>query len=71
MENEEIFKRFDLLKRNRSVWESHWEEIAERILPRSAEFTGERQQGDKRTQKMYDATAALALERFAAAIMTM
>ena len=68
MENEEIFKRFDLLKRNRSVWESHWEEIAERILPRSAEFTGERQQGDKRTQKMYDATAALALERFAAAI---
>ena len=66
--NDVIFKRFDLLKTGRSVWESHWEEIAERILVRSAEFTGERQQGDKRTQKMYDATAALALERFAAAV---
>ncbi len=66
--NDTIFRRFDLLQRGRSVWESHWEEIAERILPRAAEFTGERQQGDKRTQKMYDATAALALERFAAAV---
>ena len=68
MENEEIFKRFELLKRNRGVWESHWEEIAERILPRAAEFTGQRTEGDKRTAKLYDATAALALERFAAAV---
>jgi len=68
MKNDEIFKRFEILQRGRGVWESHWEEIAERVLPRSAEFTGKRQQGGKRTQKMYDATAALALERFAAAV---
>ena len=68
MENSEIFRRFELLQNGRGVWESHWEEIAERVLPRSAEFTGEREQGDKRTEKLYDATAALALERFAAAV---
>jgi len=68
MENEQIFKRFELLQRSRGVWESHWEEIAERVLPRSAVFTGEREAGDKRTAKLFDATASLALERFAAAV---
>ncbi len=63
-----IFKRFDQLQKDRGVWESHWEEIAERVLPRSAEFTGERTPGDKRTQKLYDATAVLALERFSSAV---
>lgn len=65
---DEIFKRFDNLRNSRGVWESHWEEIAERVMPRAAEFVGERTQGDKRTEKLYDATAALALERFAAAV---
>ena len=65
---DETFKRFDNLRNSRGVWEAHWEEIAERVLPRSAEFTGEREPGDKRTAKLYDATAALALERFAAAV---
>lgn len=68
MDTDDIFKRFDSLQTSRGVWESHWEEIAERVLPRSAEFTGEREPGDKRTEKLYDATAALALERFAAAV---
>ena len=68
MDTDELFKRFETLKRSRGVWESHWEEIAERVLPKSAEFTGERTPGDKRTQKLYDATAALALERFSSAV---
>lgn len=67
-ENDLIFSMFERLKRSRGVWEAHWEEIAERVLPRSAEFTGKREQGDKRTEKLYDATAALGLERFAAAV---
>jgi hypothetical protein len=65
---DELFKRFDRLKRDRGVWESHWQEIAERVLPKSAEFTGEGTPGDKRTAKLYDATAVLALERFASAV---
>ena len=68
MDSDEVFRRFELLQRVRGVWESHWEEIAERVLPRSTEFVGEREAGSKRTQKLFDATAALALERFAAAV---
>ena len=64
----EIFSRFARLKNDRAVWESHWEEIAERVLPRSRIFTGELTAGDKRTSKLYDATAALACERFASAV---
>jgi hypothetical protein len=63
-----IFKRYERLKSMRGTWESHWEEIAERILPRSSEFNGDKTSGDKRTEKIYDATSALALERFAAAV---
>jgi hypothetical protein len=65
---DELFKRFDTLKKDRGVWEGHWQEIAERCLPRSSEFTGESTPGDKRTSKLYDATAVLALERFASAV---
>ena len=64
----EIFKRFESMKKERGVWESHWEEISERCLPRSSLFVGHRTAGDKRTEKLYDATAALALERFASAV---
>jgi len=63
-----VFKRYERMKAARGTWESHWEEIAERVLPRSSEFTGGRTAGDKRTEKLYDATSALALERFAAAV---
>lgn len=63
-----IFKRYQRMKNTRGTWESHWDEIAERVLPRSAEFTGDRTAGDKRTQKVFDATSGLALERFAAAV---
>lgn len=54
---------------HRGVWESHWEEIAERVIPRQAGifFTrqGQRQAGEKRTEKSFDSTASIALERFA------
>lgn len=56
---------------DRTVWESHWEEVAERVLPRQAGIfflrnTTEqsRRAGEKRTEKAFDSTASIALERF-------
>ncbi len=70
-----IIKRFDKLEGERGTWDSHWREIAERVLPRySRTFnrpTSVITKGDKRTEKMFDATAALGLERFAAAMESM
>lgn len=55
----------------RAVFDSHWREIAQRILPRSDFFRTNRQPGDKRTELVFDSTASLALERFSAAMESM
>jgi hypothetical protein len=73
----EFITRHNLLVTKRSTWNSHWTEVAERILPRKAEFekgtnpSADQQRGEKRTQKVFDSTGALALERFSAAMESM
>jgi Bacteriophage head to tail connecting protein len=67
----EILARRDRLRATRGVWESHWQEIADRILPRQGSFTTRFTAGEKRTHEIFDATAALALERFSAALESM
>jgi len=70
-----VVKRYDQLESERGTWDSHWDEIAARVLPRyhntmqnpSLTITP----GEKKTELMFDATAALALERFAAAMESM
>lgn len=71
----QILNRVSRLKSDRGSWETHWEEIAEVVLPRYKDsFVGQafiNTKGDKRTQKMFDATAALGLERFASVMESM
>ena len=67
----EILARRDRLRSTRGVWESHWQEVADRILPRQGSFTTRFTAGEKRTREIFDATAALALERFSAALESM
>jgi|TARA_Y100000310_G_scaffold321795_2_gene379951 hypothetical protein len=70
-----IIARYDKLKGERGTWENHWQEIAERVLPRySDSFISPASmltKGEKKTEKMFDSTAAIALERFAAAMESM
>jgi hypothetical protein len=65
---DDAIRRQEQLSARRATWETHWQEIADRVLPRQAEFTGERTPGAKRTERIFDSTAPLALERFAAAM---
>lgn len=67
----EIIRRQEQLAGARGIFEQHWREIAERILPRSDYFRNNRAPGDKHTEKVFDATANLALERFASAMESM
>ena len=55
----------------RRFYEPMWQEIAERVLPDSALFTTQYSPGSKRTSKMFDATAPLALSRYGAAMESM
>jgi hypothetical protein len=68
---DEIIRRQERLSNDRGIFEQHWREIAERILPRSDYFRNNRAPGDKHTEKVFDATANLALERFASAMESM
>lgn len=68
---DDILRRQGKMEADRAVFDQHWREIAERILPRADYFRTNRQPGDKHTEKIFDATANLALERFAAAMESM
>jgi hypothetical protein len=68
---DDIIRRQEKMATDRAVFDSHWREIAERILPRADYFRVNRQAGDKHTEKIFDSTANLALERFAAAMESM
>lgn len=67
---EGLVKEQEQLARDRSSFESHWEEIAQRVFPAySGAFTSGgylQTPGTKRNQGVYDSTPVIALQRFAA-----
>lgn len=68
---DEIIKEYGRLSGDRMNWESHWREIAERMVPsQSRQFNSQDQnmqtEGEKRNEFIFDSTAAIALTRFAA-----
>jgi hypothetical protein len=64
-----ILKAYQTMSANRMNWESHWQEIAERIWPNQSRLFNQgwmnRTQGEKRTEHLFDSTAAIGLTRFA------
>ena len=61
-------RRYQKLHSQRSQWESHWQELADYMLPRKADITKRRTQGDKRTELIYDSTAIHAVELLASSL---
>lgn len=64
----EILDQQSQLENDRSNWDTHWTEVAELCLPRHDEFNTVRSEGEKRTEKIFDATALLAVDRAASAV---
>lgn len=66
----EIIREYKRLSGNRGNWESHWQEIAERIWPSQSRLFQEqgiaRTQGEKRNEQVFDSTPCTALNRFGA-----
>ena len=58
----QLDRRYKTLQTQRSNWESHWQQLADYMLPRKADITKKRQQGDKRTELLFDGTAIHAVE---------
>jgi Bacteriophage head to tail connecting protein len=70
MDLETALRRFETAKGNRGNWDTIFQEIADRVLPQMADFTTQRSDGAKRTEYMFDSTAALAAQKGVAAIST-
>lgn len=58
----QLDRRYRTLQSQRSNWEKHWQELADYMLPRKADITKRRTQGDKRTDLLFDGTAVHAVE---------
>ena len=63
-----LLDRLSSLEQARESWEEHWQDVADYIVPRKADFTRTRSAGDKRMDKIYDGTAIHASELLSASI---
>jgi hypothetical protein len=63
-----LLKRYQTLQTQRQHWESHWQEVADYIVPRKADITKKRTAGDKRTELIFDGTAIHAAELMSASL---
>lgn len=71
MKAEDLLRRQEQLAGARATWESHWQEVADYVLPRRADIVARSTRGAKRTEKLFDATAIHANELLAAALHAM
>ncbi len=65
---QDVLDRHKRLADGRRLWESHWQELAEYLLPRRADFTRASAPGAKRTEKQFDAVPMQAARGLAAAL---
>ncbi len=70
MDIDTLDRRFEEARGKRANWDSQLQQIAERVYPLAADFTSQRGEGERRTEVMFDSTAAQAAEKATAAIGT-
>lgn len=63
-----LSKRLGSLKSQRSTWEKHWQDIADFVVPRKADITRKRSQGEKRIERSFDSTAMHSAELLSASL---
>ncbi len=64
----DLLARLKRMGESRRQWESHWQELAEYLLPKRADFTNAPPPGGKRTEKQFDATPMQAARGLAASL---
>lgn len=64
----EVIRRAGQMASVRAPWEAQWQEIAELMRPMRADFAGKIAGGQKRTSRIFDGTALMALDAFSAGL---
>lgn len=63
---QQLSKRFDFVKTRRDNWDTHYQELADYMLPRKADIVKKRSRGEKRMELIYDGTALQSIDLMAA-----
>ena len=66
--SKELKDNLSKLQSKRQTWESHWQEVANYMLPRKSDINVERTRGDKRNVQIFDGTAVHSLELLASSL---
>jgi hypothetical protein len=64
----QVIERYNALKAERSTWESHWQEVADYVLPRKDQILRQTTEGQKKAIEKYDSTAVHSNELLAGAL---
>lgn len=63
-----LVSRFDYIKGRRDNWDTHYQELADYMLPRKADIVRKRSRGEKRMELIYDGTALQAVDLLSASL---
>lgn len=64
-----LIEEYEALRGDRGNWENQWQDIAELMIPRRADFTSQyRSSGEQRRDRIYESTAVRALVRAASGL---
>jgi len=64
----QIVAKQEELKSARGIWETHWQELADYMVPRKNSFTRKNVPGEKKGVELYDNTSMVSLEALVAAL---
>ncbi|MBL8659850.1 MAG: head-tail connector protein [Rhodospirillales bacterium] len=64
-----ILERYARARQRRATWEAHWQECYDFALPQRDSIIRRGRPGEKRTEKLFDATAPDAVDQLAASLM--
>ena len=63
-----IVSRFEYLEGQRANWDSHYQELADYMLPRKADIVRKRGKGEKRMEVIFDGTALQSVDLLASSL---
>ena len=63
-----LVKRYQMVKSRRDNWDTHYQELADYMLPRKADIVKKRSRGEKRMEVIYDGTALQSVDLLASSL---
>jgi len=65
---QQVVQRFENMKSQRGVWETHWQDLADYNLPMKDQFNRKNVRGEKKGIELYDSTAMVSCDLLSSAL---